>query len=466
MNQFNSIVQWAEEQFGLTIHAHQIERVQREIDRYLLENEIDDNHFFSKLKEKYCPYYNDFINIITVQESYFFRDQGLFLFLKNKYLPMLIKEKRSNNDLTLNFWSAAASLGEEIYTLAILLDELLEDIAKWKICLLGTDINHSALSSAKEGVYRENAMRSISPILINKYFDKKDKHFYLKPRIKEMASFIEHNLSETFPPKQITFDLILCRNVLIYFSQNAIKNALTQLEQALNKNGHLFLGPSDLITYQVHNLLSHHEEGVFYLTRKKEKITQKIKTYKMSPPIEKTPISYAERMRIMAQKHDEVLRLLREKNYEKAILTLNSLLTTNKNTRLLLRYKAEACIGLGDNLTALETLKKALQLDAADPKTYYFMGLCHIELKENKEASECLNKALYLNPEFPEVNYTLGLLLLNDKEVDKGLKKLMLALNQAKEMEADKKVISSNETMADFVKTIEQEIDFYKETFK
>lgn len=188
------------------------------------------------------------MTLITNNESYFFRDKEQFSLLRKHILPELIERNKTNK--TLRLCSAGCSSGEEPYSLAILLQELIPDLEQWNLTILGIDINQSALQKAREGIYSPWSFRSVDPEIKQRYFKLVDDLYYLDQNIKRMVDFQPFNLIEgpfsypNFEMKEI--DLILCRNVFIYFGAAAIAKAIARFSYALKPQGYLITGHAEL----------------------------------------------------------------------------------------------------------------------------------------------------------------------------------------------------------------------------
>lgn len=189
---------------------------------------------------------NHLFNIITTNETYFFRNIPQLMAFKEEVLPLIISRKRKARDYELKIWSAGCSTGEEPYTLAMLLLEILPDIYQWKVQILGTDINTQVLERAKEGVYDYRSIREMPSYYTLQYFHFKDEKYFIKEKIKDMVSFATLNLVDTEHMKSLrNIDVIFCRNVLIYFSPESCKKVVNAFYESLNKGGYLFLGHSE-----------------------------------------------------------------------------------------------------------------------------------------------------------------------------------------------------------------------------
>jgi len=192
--------------------------------------------------------WQNLVTLITNIESYFFRDQDQFNLLRNHILPELIQ--RPKNNKTIRICSAGCSSGEEPYTLAILLKELIPDLEQWNLMILGTDINQDALEKARKGVYRPWSFRRVDTKIVQRYFQVIGEQYHLDSSIKQMVKFQAINLvKDVFPSPEndlYALDLILCRNVFIYFEPSAIAKVLIKFYNALQPLGYLITGHAEL----------------------------------------------------------------------------------------------------------------------------------------------------------------------------------------------------------------------------
>jgi chemotaxis protein methyltransferase CheR len=188
-----------------------------------------------------------FVAELTIGETYFFRHKPQFEALEHEILPDLIA--RRARERRLRVWSAGCATGEEPYSLAILLDRVLPDRQSWNVMILGTDINRGSLERAQRGWYRPWSFRGVDPAIEARYFTRSGSDYRIRPEISHMVTFSYLNLVEDAYPTLATntqsMDLILCRNVLIYFGQGTIGRVLGRLYDSLCENGWLVSGPAD-----------------------------------------------------------------------------------------------------------------------------------------------------------------------------------------------------------------------------
>lgn len=186
-----------------------------------------------------------FTNAITTNLTSFFREKHHFDYLKNEILPGFYKK---NGHRRLRIWSAGCSTGEEVYSIAITLREALLDIDRWDIKILATDIDTDILEQASRGIYEAKRLEGFSPEWISKWFKKGKANnagrFQAKQNLKDLIYFQHLNLIENWPIRN-KFDIIFCRNVIIYFDFETKKKLVERFFKIQNEGDHLFLGHSE-----------------------------------------------------------------------------------------------------------------------------------------------------------------------------------------------------------------------------
>jgi chemotaxis protein methyltransferase CheR len=186
----------------------------------------------------------ELLSHITINETYFFRNAGHFDALRNHILTKFSKE---NKDGIIRIWSAGCSTGEEPYSIAMIALDMLQDGRDLQIEILGTDVDRSAIDRAERGVYRKRSLRATSDIYKDKYFSENDGRFEVDQKLKDMVRFMPFNLMDAPCPKpsQGSWDIIICRNVVIYFDQESARHVVGMFHGALNDDGYLFMGHSE-----------------------------------------------------------------------------------------------------------------------------------------------------------------------------------------------------------------------------
>jgi len=184
---------------------------------------------------------------LTVGETYFFRNTEHWRAFEQCVVPWLVELNAATGRRRVRIWSAGCSTGEEAYTMAIALRRSLPDLANWSIEIVGTDISPAALATANEAVYTENSFRGVSQEIRSQYFGRAGRNRYrLRDDIRNMVRFQQLNLLDvTGMAPMRDFDVIFCRNVLIYFEPSAIQNVVMQFHHSLRPGGYLFLGHAE-----------------------------------------------------------------------------------------------------------------------------------------------------------------------------------------------------------------------------
>lgn len=187
--------------------------------------------------------------VITINETFFFRNQPQLDALVTSVAPEILSSPFKINKNKLRIWSAASSSGEEAYSTAIMLNEMVKPKNPGLgVEIVGTDINYAVIETAKKAVYKEYAVRNTPAFYMKKYFKNDGNTHILDPSLKSMVNFKILNLYDDMAMRGMTgFDVIYCANVLIYFDQKSKIKVVNHLYNALNKGGYLFIGYSETL---------------------------------------------------------------------------------------------------------------------------------------------------------------------------------------------------------------------------
>ncbi len=190
-----------------------------------------------------------FFEAITINETFFFRNQPQLDVLASQILPEIIASKSTLNRNKLKIWSAASSSGEEAYSIAMIFQDLIKPrFPNMELEVVGTDINNAVIDTASAGVYRDYSIRNTPPYYLKKYFKHVNGTYEILPEIKKMANFKLLNLyDDSMMRAMFGFDVIFCANVLIYFDQASKTKVISNLYNSLNKGGYLFIGYSETL---------------------------------------------------------------------------------------------------------------------------------------------------------------------------------------------------------------------------
>jgi chemotaxis protein methyltransferase CheR len=180
---------------------------------------------------------------MTTNESLFFRDGRPFDLLKQKIIPEFIESRRARR--TLRIWSAACSTGQEAYSVAMTLAEFVPSLADWRVEVVGTDYSPSVVARARSGIFNHfEVQRGLPVTMLIKYFDQIEDGWQVKESLRKKVSFQEGNLLEPFGRLGV-FDIVFCRNVLIYFDAEGKRDVLERLTKVTAPDGYLFLGAAE-----------------------------------------------------------------------------------------------------------------------------------------------------------------------------------------------------------------------------
>ena len=185
----------------------------------------------------------DVIEAMTINETYFFRDKAPFDQFRNVMLPKLITTRQ--NEKRIRIWSAAASTGQEAYSLAMILDECAAKIPGWKIEIVGTDLSDGVLDKARKGIYSQfEVQRGLPTPMLLRHFNQIGDAWQISEQMRSKVTFRQLNLLQDFSSLG-RFDVIYCRNVLIYFDAPRKTDILTRMSRQLAPDGFLMLGASE-----------------------------------------------------------------------------------------------------------------------------------------------------------------------------------------------------------------------------
>ncbi len=206
---------------------------------------VKDYYYYLKYDSKGQAEIDNLIESVAIGETFFFRHVEQLTDFSDQVAPEIVSRGKMAQNLSI--WSAGCSTGEEAYTLAILLLESNCKIRPSSINILASDINASALHSAREGIYDDYSVKNVPSHLLEKYFDTRDKgKFAIRPEVKALVNFASINLMDHRSTGRIrNMDCIFCRNVMIYFDDRDKGRCAEHLYESLTGNGYVFLGYSE-----------------------------------------------------------------------------------------------------------------------------------------------------------------------------------------------------------------------------
>ncbi len=368
------------------------------------------------------------VHSLTVGESYFFRDKKSFEVLERSILPQWLQSRR-NQEQRLRIWSAGCAGGEEAYSIAIMLSRIIPGLSDWDISILATDINPRFLQKAAEGVYTEWSFRNEPRGTKEVYFRKiRGGRYRISPQIKAMVTFSPHNLAADPYPSVLNhttgMDLIFCRNVIMYFAEEAQKKVIRNLYHCLVEGGCLLVSPTEISPALFSEYVALAFPGVTIYRKSSGKdpkrvhlAAENIQTIpgdqdtsrsdggvnletepypaetgtakSAAPPVEEPSLFY-----------DPV----QEARLDKKNQARSSDRQDWKSLELLSRAKAnEGKLG-----EALDWCEKGIALDKLNPGAHYLRATILQEQGKLEETILSLKKCLYLDPDFVLAHFALG----------------------------------------------------------
>ncbi|WP_242040497.1 protein-glutamate O-methyltransferase CheR [Coleofasciculus sp. FACHB-1120] len=352
--------------------------------------------------------------LLTIGESYFFRDKGQFSLLKHQILPRLIAAKRQTK--TLRIWSAGCSTGEEPYSLAILLTQLIPDWENWNLYILGTDINQESINKARQGIYSSWSFRLLDLQLQNCYFEQHRTEWKINADIQNMVNFKIVNLIKTPFPNLLldiqNIDLILCRNVFVYFDRPAISLVVNKFYNTLQPGGYLLTAHAELqgLDLSLFHTESFPESTIYQ--RPEEKIGAKLskKTVKVysnteepiSCPSSSTPnqqerefVQLIPKNYLPVQIGDKINPKVNESGYLSNLEL--SKIPADISTFQTLLCEAETLFKQKYYASAIQKTEQAIALAPKNFGSYYLMALIYANLGEYDKAVHYCQLALKID---------------------------------------------------------------------
>lgn len=368
---------------------------------------------------------------LTIGETYFFRDRAFVDALQQEILPALIADRRSANSLRLRCWSAGCAIGAEPYSLAILLDQLLPDRKQWALTILATDISPVALESAMQGIYGGWALRETSPWIINRYFHRRGKdRWEIDPAIRQMVTFAPLNLAgNSFPAlmtNTIVMDLIICRNVLMYFTPEVQRAVVVRLQEALVTEGWLVVSPAETSSELFFPLVPVNLPGtIFYRKSHNSSVTP----LPLPSPVLET---MGPEFQTPLPEREDPWPLTVLPAPEKPVAVESGSREGNLHA---VRILADQ----GHLVEARRLCETLFAQDRLNPEAALLLAAICQEQGEIPAALEALHRAVYLAPNLVAAHFMLGCLLLRQGEGKRGrqsLEAVMVLLESADPDEA------------------------------
>ncbi|HWX46464.1 MAG TPA: CheR family methyltransferase [Roseomonas sp.] len=375
---------------------------------------------------------------ITIGETFFFRYAEQFAALERTILPGIIA--RNRKERRLRVWSAGCASGAEPYSVAILVRRLLgEALPQWRVSLLGTDLNEAVLRTARRGLYSRWALRSLSAEELERDFtpDAGGRHWALRPQHRSLVRFEQHNLLSLLDgtsPLQINeFDLILCRNVLIYFHPEVVERLVRALAERLNPGGWLLLGHAEpnpafarfLDVVNLPGTVAYRRSGA------------PLPAPPPAAPAFTAPMAEPGAWAPLPPPSSPPARPPAAPVPRSAIPPPEGAAPGGAAGADALLEEARALANRGDLVAAQAACRDGLAAEPAHPALHYYDGLVARALGQPEAAERAFRRALYLRRDFVMAHYQLGLLLLDEGHRTAGCRALTVATRIAMGLPGD-----------------------------
>lgn len=411
------------------------------------------------------------VNAVTVNETHFFRDAAQFNALATKILPEIVKRKTSLR--TLRIWSAGCASGEEPYSIAMLLQDVLPDIENWSITILATDINTTSLERARVGSYGQWAFREERALSMrSRHFRQAGNRFELSPHIKRMVTFSQLNLAEdhypSFETNTMMMDLVICRNVTIYFPQDVTKKVVGRFHSSIVDGGWLVVGHSepsleiyhqfqprnfpDTVIYQRDDNAKP-KTGPFVFAPAQDAAaippgrsateatpTRPVLIPRLSPQPSSEPSAAKDESAQVLAHARELLEFGRDQN---ALNILEKLLETEPHNPQAYVLLGQVYANRGAWAEAEKNCRRAMQIDKLTLEAYYTLGLVLQHQARVSEAIDTMKKVVYLDRNHVLGHYHLAGLYREQGLLPNAQKSLENALNLLRDAPADEMIAGS-----------------------
>ncbi len=361
------------------------------------------------------------VSFLTVGETYFNRDASQFNLLRQEILPKLI-ESRIATTRTLRIWSAGCSTGEEPYSLAILLRELIPYIETWDVTILATDINLESLRLAREGRYGQWSFRNMPSEWLDKYFFVSNTSAYhLSDTIKDQVTLEHVNLKESVYPsfsnQTVDLDLIVCRNVMIYFDDQTTADVMTKFHSCIGDGGWLLVGASDPIPpkqlFRARNLSSafvYQKQQQGFEARKRSRTNAKVVARPRAKAIEKKKLPKKKVRPSINELLSEAEAMLELGQQNMAAAKASRILEVEPNSAPTLLLMGRIELARNDLGQAVKYLDQAIAIDKLNAHAYYLRSAIHQSAGDDAGAIKALKNTIFLDSAFITAHFTLACL--------------------------------------------------------
>jgi len=432
------------ERCGLYFRDHDLKNLEAGVSQRMKVCGLDSVHAYyiilTTSEEKEIEF-RELLNLLTINHTYFFRNEPQFAALKEKVLKELIDRKiekafsaKDGRKPSLRIWSAGCSTGEEPYTIAMILREMIPHLEDWDIQIYATDASNDALGKAARGIYSEGSMRLVEEPCRSKYFTKisparQSAGWQVSAEIKEMVNFGYLNLvADPFPPE---LDIIFCRNVTIYFELKTTISITDHFFESLSDPGYLFLGYSESLQFLTDKFkMASWQDGIYYRkaigrpepalpTLSWQPGEQEPEEEEYAEPSASSMASEVPEAQQASEvsgggfeaAREKIVRLIYLKEYSQALDLIEKFSVEGEKIADIHYLVADIYANLNRHEEARGRLKRALAIDSFFAPAYYLLGCMYLEEEQNEKAKESFQKALYIDKDFVMARFYMAQLL-------------------------------------------------------
>jgi chemotaxis protein methyltransferase CheR len=385
----------------------------------------------------------ELFDLITIGETYFFRNKAQFDVLMRFVLPEIIQRKLASGEKCIRAWSAGCSRGDEAYSIAIAMIEVFPSFEEWRVSVLGTDINRKGLACSEDAVYGEKDIGHLPKEYVDKYFVRNGSAYHLRDDVKALVEFEYHNLARDpcLHEKMQNVDILFCRNVIIYFDPETTQRVIENFYNCLAPDGYLFLGHTETL-WQITNRFERVEFPQTFIYKKKLGPVQEdgmkpfmavpeIRIESLAPPAGSvSPFEpeakhkgsgsalYSQPEPFVPQPAEQVVGATLQVDNPSDVAFRSALDHTavqDKGDILASLSKATALANEAKYKEAAAILGKIVEADNLSVEAYYLLGVLSYKSGNLKEAETQFRKAIYVSPDSVLAYFNLGNMYLYQK---------------------------------------------------
>jgi len=443
------IKQLIQERCGLYFQDHELKNLEQavairmrssgiaSVDQYLRQLTGPDGREFLEL-----------LNLLTIRHTFFFRDRAQFAALREVVLPRLLEAKRRpsvSQKPLLRIWSAGCSTGEEPYSIAMVVADLVPALQEWDIEILAMDVSTQALEFARRGIYEASSMQWIEAEQRRRYFvetsgSKAGSTYRVRENIRALVRFTHQSLLEGSFPDHL--DVIFCRNVMIYFDRSTMEGLIDRFRSSLVDDGYLFIGYSECPqSLSVGFKMLDHQDGVYY-QKVPVQSNRRSGTLPQAGAGPRTSVQHGDRVKadLPAVALVQIEEAIRGKDYERALALIGSFRGREPNRVESYYWAAHVHTNQGDYGLAKAELERLLRINAFFAPAYYLRGTIHLQEQDLDQAKTALKQAIFLDPRLAMARLTLATVYQQEDETAEAIREYRNAAKLLSEGPAEAEV--------------------------